>query len=122
MTLLEADEAGKRRRFKAFIFTPNVSRYRFVCPVLRERSEDAIAACEAAWAFYGGVFRVLIPDNTKAIVQKADPLEPLLNEVFLEYAQARGFYIDPTQVRRPKTRGGSKRVYATRVTTLAASI
>ena len=37
MTLLEPDEAGKRRRFKAFIFTPNVSRYRFVYPVWRER-------------------------------------------------------------------------------------
>ena len=105
MTLLEPDEAGKRRRFKAFIFTPNVSRYRFVYPVFRERTEDAIAACEAAWEFYGGVFRVLIPDNTKAIVQTADPLEPLLNEVFLEYAQARGFHIDPARVRRPQDKG-----------------
>jgi hypothetical protein len=83
MTLLEPDASGQRRRFQACIFTPNVSRYRFVYPVWRERTEDAIAACEAAWEFYGGVFRVLIPDNTKAIVQTADPLEPLLNEVFL---------------------------------------
>ena len=105
MTSLESDEHGTRRRFKAFIFTPNVSRYRFVYPVWRERTEDAIAACEAAWEFYGGVFGVLIPDNTKAIVQTADPLEPLLNQVFLEYAQARGFHIDPTRVRRPKDKG-----------------
>lgn len=105
MILLEPDEAGKRRRFKAFIFTPNVSRYRFVYPVFRERTEDAIAACEAAWEFYNGVFRVLIPDKTKAIVQMADPLEPLLNEVFLEYAQARGFHIDPARVRKPKDKG-----------------
>ena len=105
MTMLEPDEHGKRRRFKAFIFTPNVSRYRFVYPVWRERTEEAIAACEAAWEFYGGVFAVLIPDNTKAIVQTADPLEPLLNDVFLEYAQARGFHIDPTRVRRPRDKG-----------------
>jgi hypothetical protein len=105
MTWLEPEAAGKRRRFKAFIFTPNVSRYRFVYPVFRERTEDAIAACEAAWEFYAGVFQVLIPDNTKAIVQTADPLDPLLNEVFLEYAQARGFHIDPTRVRRPKDKG-----------------
>jgi transposase len=106
MTLLEPGEGGgKRRRFKAFIFTPNVSRYRFVYPVSREQTEDAIAACEAAWEFYGGVFRVLIPDNTKAIVQTADPLEPLLNEVFLEYAQARGFHIDTARVRCPKDKG-----------------
>jgi len=105
MTRLEADEEGKRRRFKAFIFTPNVSRYRFVYPVRRERTEDAIAACEAAWEFYGGVFHVLIPDNTKAIVQTADPLEPLLNAVFLEYAQARGFHIDTARVRKPQDKG-----------------
>jgi hypothetical protein len=61
MTYLEADEHGRRRRFKAFIFTPNVSRYRFVYPVGRERTEDAIEACEAAWEFYGRVFHVLRP-------------------------------------------------------------
>jgi hypothetical protein len=105
MTRLEADEHGRRRRFKAFIFTPNVSRYRFVYPVGRERTQDAIEACEAAWEFYAGVFRVLVPDNTKAIVQIADPLEPLFNEVFLEYAQARGFHIDPARVRKPKDKG-----------------
>lgn len=105
MTLLEPDEHGVRRRFKAFIFTPNVSRYRFVYPVFRERTEDAIAACEAAWEFYGGVFSVLIPDNTKAIVQIADPLEPLIQKVFLEYAQSRDFHIDPTRVRKPRDKG-----------------
>ena len=105
MTLLEPDESGVRRRFKAFIFTPNVSRYRFVYPVFRERTVEAIEACEAAWEFYGGVFGVLIPDNTKAIVQIADPLEPLIQRAFLEYAQARGFHIDTTRVRKPKDKG-----------------
>jgi len=105
MTSLEPDEHGVRRRFKAFIFTPNVSRYRFVYPVLRERTADAIEACEAAWEFYQGVFEVLIPDNTKAIVQTADPLEPLIQRTFLEYAQARGFHIDTARVRKPKDKG-----------------
>jgi transposase len=105
MTSLEPDEHGKRRRFKAFIFTPNVSRYRFVYPVFRERTAEAIEACDAAWEFYGGVFDVLIPDNTKAIVQTADPLEPLLQRTFLEYAQARGFHIDTARVRKPRDKG-----------------
>ena len=105
MTYLEPGEEGKRRRFKAFVFTPNVSRYRFVYPVFRERTEDAIGACEAAWEFYGGVFGVLVVDNTKAIVQTADPLEPLINEGFLEYAQVRGFHVDTARVRRPRDKG-----------------
>ncbi len=109
MTMLEPDHAGHRRRFRAWIFTPNVSRYRFVYPCLSESTDTAIEACEAAWEFYGGVFKVLLPDNTKAIVQTADPLEPLLNETFLEYSQARGFHIDPARVRTPTDKGRVER-------------
>lgn len=108
ITLAPATD-GKRRRMRAFIFTPNVSRYRFVFPIERETTSAAIEACEAAWEFYGGVFRVLIPDNTKAIVDQADPLEPRIVEAFLEYAQARGFHIDPARVRRPPDKGRVER-------------
>jgi hypothetical protein len=94
------DESGRARVFKVWIFTPVLSRYRFVYPVFQESIATAIEACEAAWSFYGGVFHVLIPDNTKAIVTKTDPLEPTFNATFLEYAQARGFVIDAARVRR----------------------
>jgi transposase len=100
---------GNRRRFKAWIFTAVVSRHRFVYPITRETTVEAIAACEAAWAFFGGIFRVLIPDNTKAIVHTADPLAPRIVDAFLEYAQARGFHLDPTRVRHPKDKGRVER-------------
>jgi len=61
MQLLEPDEHGKRRRFRAWIFTPHVSRYKFVYPCFAESTETAIEACEAAWEFYGGVFGVVVP-------------------------------------------------------------
>jgi transposase len=100
---------GKTRRFKAWIFTAVVSRHRFVYPISRETTAEAITACEAAWAFFGGIFRVLIPDNTKAIVQTADPVAPRIVAAFLEYAQARGFHIDPARVRHPKDKGRVER-------------
>lgn len=100
MTFLEP-EGGRRRRFRAFIFTPSVSRYRFAYPCMTETTADAIEAFEAAWEFYGGIFEVAIVDNTKAIVDTADPLGAKLNETFLEYAQARGFQVDTTRVRKP---------------------
>jgi hypothetical protein len=76
---LRPDESGRRRHFKAWIFTAVRSRHRFVYPVLTETTATAIEACEAAWGFFGGVLKVVIPDNTKAIVSEPDPLEPLLN-------------------------------------------
>jgi transposase len=102
VTQLELDAKGVRRRVRAWIFTPVVSRYQFVWPCFKETTKTAIEACEAAWEFYGGVFSVIIPDNTKAIVARADPLEPLFARAFLEYSQARDFVIDPTRSRHPR--------------------
>lgn len=109
MTDLLPDVIGKRRRFRAWIFTAVLSRHRFVFPCFRETTETAIEACEAAWEWFGGVFLVLIPDNTKAIVQKYDPLYPGINQTFLEYAQSRGFEIDATRRRSPKDKARVER-------------
>jgi transposase len=109
MTNLEPDITGKRRRFKAWIFTSVCTRHRFVYPCLHETTASAIEACEAAWRYFGGIFRVLIPDNTKAIIAKADPLDPILVEGFLEYAQARGFVVDPTRVKHPRDKAKVER-------------
>jgi hypothetical protein len=109
MPLLAPDARGHRRRFRAWIFTPSVSRYRFVYPCFGETTASAIEACEAAWAFYGGVFHVVIPDNTKAIITTANPLQPHLVAAFLEYAQVRNFVVDPARVRRPQDKARVER-------------
>jgi transposase len=101
LPILLADERGRRRRLRVWIFTPSVSRYRFAYPCFDETTSSAIEACEAAWSFYGGVFRALIPDNTKAIVAQHDPHDARITEAFLEYAQSRGFVVDPARARRP---------------------
>ncbi len=102
-------EAGRRRRVWALVLTAVVSRYMFVWLTHRQSTEDVIAGCEAAWRFFGGVFRVLIPDNLKAVVQTADPSSPRLTVAFLEYAQSRGFVVDPARVRRPRDKGRVER-------------
>jgi transposase len=106
---LEPDALGQRRRFRAWIFTAVFSRHRFVWPCFKETTADAIEACEQAWSFFGGVFRVLLPDNTKAIVTRADPLAAQINDTFLEYAQARGFVVDPARARQPRDKARVER-------------
>jgi transposase len=93
---------GKRRVVWALIFIAGFSRHCFVWLSYRQRIDDVIDGFEAAWVFFDGVFRTVIPDNLKAIVDGADPLEPRLNQAFVEYAQARGFAVDPARVRRPQ--------------------
>src|SRR5260370_519002 len=60
---------------------------------------------EAGWGFLGGMFKVVIPDNLKPVVDKADRLEPRWNREWLEYAQARGLMVDPARVRSPQDKG-----------------
>lgn len=110
---LEPDLFGRRRRFRAWIFTAVRSRHRFVWPVFRETTAAAIEACEEAWEFFGGIFLVLIVDNTKAIVDDADPLGARIQHAFMEYAQARGFHVDPTRARSPKDKGRVERAVPT---------
>ena len=102
MGLVFDPATGRDRVVHALIFTACYSRHCFVWLTHRQTTEAVIAGCEAAWAFFGGVFKTLIPDNMSAIVDGADPLEPRLNQAFVEYAQARGFVIDPARVRSPQ--------------------
>jgi Integrase core domain len=93
---------GRRRKLRALVFTACFSRYLFVYLTFSMTLEEVIAGCEDAWAFFGGVFRVVVPDNMSPVVAKADAVNPRLTREWLEYAQARGFVTDPARVRHPR--------------------
>ena len=99
--LIPAGE-GRRRKLRALVFTACFSRYLFVYLTFSMTLEEVIAGCEQAWAFFGGVFRVVVPDNMSPVVAKADAVNPQLTREWLEYAQARGFVTDPARVRHPR--------------------
>lgn len=100
---------GRRRTCWALVFTACYSRHCYVWLSFTQTTEAVIAGFEAAWAFFGGVFAVVIPDNLKAVVDQASATEPRFNQAFVEYAQARGFVIDPARVRRPQDKGRVER-------------
>jgi transposase len=99
------DGTGRRRKLHALVFTAVVSRYCFVFLTFSQTTEAVIAGCEAAWAFFAGMFTVLIPDNLTPVVSKADRLEPGWNREWLEYMQARGLSCDPARVASPQDKG-----------------
>ena len=110
MGLIPDPEAGRSRVAHALIFTACYSRHCYLWLTFRQTTEEVIAGFEAAWAFFGGVFAVVIPDNMATIVEHADATEPRLNQAFTEYAQSRGFLIDPARVRRPQDKPRVERV------------
>jgi hypothetical protein len=54
--------SGRRRVCHALIFTAVYSRHMFVWLSFAQTLAAVVAGCEAAWAWFGGVYRVLIPD------------------------------------------------------------
>jgi transposase len=98
-------DEGRRRLLRALVFTAVFSRYCFVYLTFSQTTEEVIAGCEQAWAFFGGVFKIIVPDNLKPVVIRADAVNPVWNRSWLEYSQARGFHTDPARVRSPQDKG-----------------
>ena len=96
------DLSSRRRRLcRGLIFTACYSRHMFCWLSFEQMLAAVIEGFEQAWAFVGGFVQVVIPDGMRTIVIQSDPVAPRFNAAFLEYAQARGFVLDPARVRRP---------------------
>lgn len=95
-------EDGVRRKLWALVVTLTVSRYSFVWPLLTQTTAALCEGLDAAWRFFGGVPKRIVPDNMTAAVVRPDAKDPGIQRAFLEYAQARGIFVDPARVRRPQ--------------------
>ena len=100
--LLADPVTGRARKVHALIFTAAYSRHMFVWLSFTQTLAALVAGCEAGWVFFGGVFKVLVPDNASAIVADADAVNPRFTAGWLDYAQHCGFATDAARVRSPK--------------------
>jgi transposase len=110
--MMSDEETGRRRKVWALVFTAAYSRHTFVWLSFSQTLATVICGFEEAWRFFGGVFRVVIPDNMATIVTNADATDPKFNQAFVEYAQSRGFVIDPARVRSPQDKPRVERTVA----------
>lgn len=55
-----------------------------------------------AFVAYGGVSKIGVPDNPKALVGRADRYEPKLSAVYRDFACHYSFVVIPARVRKPK--------------------
>jgi transposase len=100
--LMWDNASGRKRLVQGMVVTLAYSRQPFLWPLFGQTLVEIIEGLEACWAFLGGVPQYLVIDNFTTAVAGADPLNPRLTRGFLEYAQHRGFIVDPTRVKRPQ--------------------
>lgn len=110
MGMIFDEASGRRRKVHALVFTAVFSRHMFVWLAFQQTLAAVVAGCEAAWDFFGGVFKVLVPDNMAPIVSRADNCEPVFTQGWLDYTQHAGFHTDPARVRSPKDKPKVERV------------
>ena len=101
---------ARPRRVYGLLVTLCFSRYAFLAISLRQDRPAVRDGLESAWVFFGGVVRRVVEDNLKPVVTGADRYAPAIDRVFLEYAQYRGFVVDPAVARhatgKPKVERG----------------
>ena len=100
--LITGPDTRRRRTVWALIVVLGYSRHCFLWPMHQQKLEDVIAGLESAWAFFGGMPQHLVTGNFPAAVAGPDPLNPVLTRGFPEYAQHRGFIVDPARAGHPK--------------------
>lgn len=94
-------EAGRERRVSAFLMTLSHRRHQFLYPVLGEDGPAWLDGHVAAFTFFGGVPKRIVPDNLSAGVLRADRYDPRLNRAYGELARYYGCIIDPSRVSTP---------------------
>jgi len=105
-------ERGVLRKTWLFVMTLGFSRHMFCELVFDQKIETWVRLHVSAFEYFGGVPRVIVPDNLKAAVIRAAfgiSGEPALNRTYRELARHFGFQIDPTPPRSPEKKGKVER-------------
>ncbi len=113
-------DTGERIPAWLFVGVLSYSMYPYVEAFINEKQRSWITAHVHMYEYFGGVTRILVPDNTKtAVVHNNDWYTPELNAVYHEMAEHYNTAILPARVRAPKDKPnaeGSVRVISTWIT------
>ena len=130
---MEVDWAGDKAFFTdnvsgepisvyVFVAVLPCSGYSYVEGFLNRSMESWIAAHVHAYEFIGGVTRLLIPDNLKTGVAKADWYNPVINKTYHEMAEYYGTAVIPTGVRQPRAKASVERAVGILSTWIIAAL
>lgn len=86
-----------------FVGVMTYSQYTYVEAFINEKQQSWISAHVHMYDFYGGVAKILVPDNCKtAVIHNKSWYNQKLNTVYHEMAEHYGTAIIPARVRTPK--------------------
>lgn len=93
---------GEIRPASVFVAVWGASNYTFACATATQRQADWIGAHVAALQYFGGAPVLLVPDNAKALITKADRYEPEAHRAYEAMAAHYGSAVLPARPRKPR--------------------
>lgn len=103
-------KTGQYRRPHLFVMTLSHSGKHYQEVVWRQTQEEWILCHRRAFEFFGGVPAMVVLDNLKAGVEKADWYDPKINRTYAEFARHMGFSVLPCRVGEPRHKGKVERI------------
>jgi transposase len=93
---------GEISEAQIFVAVLGASSYTFAEATLTQGLHDWLGSHTRAFAFFGGVPELVVPDNLKSAVSKPCRYEPDLNPSYQDLAEHYGTAVIPARVRKPK--------------------
>ena len=85
-----------------FVAALGTSSYTYACATMTQTAADWIASIMNALEFIGGVPRLVVPDQPRAVVARPDRYEPGLGRLVEEFCDHYGVAVLPARPTRPK--------------------
>lgn len=95
-------ETGEIRKAQVFVGNLPYSDYTFAMAVATQSTDDFLYALSCCLSSIGGCPKIVVPDNLKAAVIKADRYESELNRIMEDFANHYKFVVLPARVRKPR--------------------
>ena len=110
--------------YKAYLFVAALpcSSYLYVEACTDMKQENWLMCHVHAYEYFGGVTRILVPDNLKTGVTTNTRYETRLNESYRELAEYYGTAIVPARVRKPQDKGLVERSVGFSTTWITAAL
>ena len=93
---------GEVRRAQIFVAVLGASNYTYACATWQQTAADWVGCIINALKFIGGVPRLLVPDQPRALIANPDAYEPVTARLMQELGEHYGLAVLPARPMRPQ--------------------
>lgn len=93
---------GEIRRAQVFVAVLGASNYTYACATWQQTAADWVGAIIATLTFIGGVPKLLVPDQPRALIANPDAYEPVTARLMQELGEHYGVAVLPARPGRPQ--------------------